>query len=874
MPSRCSSINGMAIIRLAMGLAVGTRIGPYEVLAPLGAGGMGEVYKARDTRLGRTVALKVLPAALTTDPAARQRLEREARAVSMLSHPHICPLFDIGHQDGTEFLVMEHLEGETLAARLARGRLATNDALRYGMEITDAVAAAHRAGIVHRDLKPGNVMITKDGAKLLDFGLARAHENTSANGGGPTTLSLTTEGAIVGTLRYMAPEQLAGEPADLRTDVFALGLVFCELFGHRPVDRSPVMQTGAGAASLTATVPAGLRWVVERCLQEQPDARWQHAGDVHLALEVASSGALAAPARSHPLARWHVVTALAIIAAGSGLTGALLARRGSTPATPSRVEFALTMDDGLASRPAVSPDGRAIAFIASSQGTQDVRVRSLESGRVTVVPGSTGAQFAFWSSDGREIGYAADGRLRRSLLPNGPPQTIAVTKGLAFGATWSGDTVLFAGAGGRGIFRVSAGGGTPIQLTALNPAKRETSHRFPLFLADGHHYLFLIRSEDERVSGLYAADLNTPMRHRVAPDVDSSFACASGHVLFGREGTLWAQAFDPARLVLSSDPKPLAHPMFVAPAGRWAQVGASAATVAYVTGDLTYPSVLRWLSRDGRDLGTIGVAAANWNPQLSPDGTRLAVARRDDTGTQDLIWITDLKRSVETNFTPGGGINGHPVWAPDGERLAFAVNIHGVWVLHVRGVREAMARPVLPFDQVSRFPQQWVSDDTLLYEESGQDGVDLWEVRLTNAASRTLLVGGAGDQRQAAVSPDRRWLAYTSNETGRSEVYVRSYGGQDRLQVSASGAVQPRWRADSRELYFLRLDGALCAVEVTSRDHFETGPPVMLWRARLWDVSNTMWHYVPSADGSRFLVNTVTEHGGPLFHVVANWRPE
>ena len=438
----------------------------------------------------------------------------------------------------------------------------------------------------------------------------------------------------------------------------------------------------------------------------------------------------------------------------------------------------------------MSPDGRAIAFIVSHEGTQDVRVRSLVSGRVSVLPGSTGAEFVFWSSDGREVGYAAEGTLRRSRLPDGPPQTIATTNGGMFGATWSGDTVLFSGAGGNSIFRVSAHGGTPATLTTIDPAKRETSHRFPLFLADGHHYVFLVRSEDEHVSGLYVADVNEPTRRRAAANIDSSFAYASGHLLFGREGTLWAQPFDPERVMVTGDPTPIAHPIFVAPAGRWAQVGASARTLAYATGDLTHPTVLRWLSRDGRELGTVGQNAHHWNPQLSPDGRQLALSRSASSGTQDLIWLTDLKRSIETNFTPGGGINGHPVWAPDGAHLAFATNVDGYWTLQVKGVRDTDARQVLPSDHVSRQPQTWVSDDTLVYQELNQNGIDLWQVRLSTPGSRTLLVGGPGDQIHAAISPDRRWLAYASNETGRYEVYVRRYGGQERWQVSATGGVR------------------------------------------------------------------------------------
>ena len=340
----------------------------------------------------------------------------------------------------------------------------------------------------------------------------------------------------------------------------------------------------------------------------------------------------------------------------------------------------------MVSRPAVSPDGRAVAFILSHEGIQDVRVRSLVSGRVSVLPGSTGAEFVFWSSDGREVGYAAEGTLRRSRLPDGPPQTIATTNGGMFGATWSGDTVLFSGAGGNRIFRVSAHGGTPAALTTIDPAKRETSHRFPLFLADGHHYLFLVRSEDEHVSGLYVGDVNEPTRRRAAANIDSSFAYASGHLLFGREGTLWAAAVR-SRTGHGDRRSDADRPSDIRGAGLdgGPRLRASARTLAYATGDLTHPTVLRWLSRDGRELGTVGENAHRWNPQLSPDGRQLALSRSASSGTQDSIWLTDLKRSIETNFTPGGGINGHPVWAPDGAHLAFATNADGYWTLQVKG---------------------------------------------------------------------------------------------------------------------------------------------------------------------------------------------
>ncbi|HEY3124483.1 MAG TPA: protein kinase, partial [Thermoanaerobaculia bacterium] len=723
-----------------MGLAAGTRLGPYEILAPLGAGGMGEVYRSRDTRLDRTVAVKVLPAHLADNAELRQRLEREARAISALSHPHICTLFDVGNQDGTEYLVMEYLEGETLADRLLKGPLPIEQVLRYGIEIADALDKAHRQGILHRDLKPGNVMLTKSGVKLLDFGLARL----GAPGKGavfsrlsiaPTELpdaALTAEGTILGTFQYMAPEQLEGKEADARSDIFSFGAVLYEMATARKAF------TGKSQASLIAAIleheptpistvqpmtPPALERVVKTCLAKDPEERWQTAHDVMLELRwIAQAGSQAgAPApvvarrRNRERIAW---SAFALSAAAAVLLAVGYLRRAPAPLQVFRSSILLPSTFGFG-HAELSPDGTRLVFRGSAaDGNSILWTRSLNSLSAEPLPGTQDAFFPFWSPDGRAIGFFANKKLKRIEASGGAPLTLCDADGV--GGSWSREgVILFALASGP-IYRIDAGGGAPRAVTKLDARLHETTHRYPVFLPNGRHFFYLAgnlagAAEDPAnpANMIHVGTLDGKADKAVMPAY-SGVLYASGYLLFRREDNLFAQGFDEKNLRLFGEPRSLGQEVRQ-PLDFWRRATFSVSR----NGVLIYEPPVRterqmvWLDREGRRSGALGEPTVQVDPRLSPDGKSVAVTLADPSTRKRDIWIFDLARGVKSRFTAGPSDNFSPVWSPDGNRLLFSSDRKHQADLYEKPLAGGEEKPVYEAEG-QKFAHDWSSDGSLV----------------------------------------------------------------------------------------------------------------------------------------------------------------
>ncbi|MEO6260080.1 MAG: protein kinase, partial [Thermoanaerobaculia bacterium] len=669
-----------------MEVVAGTRLGPYEIVSRLGAGGMGEVWRARDTRLDRSVAIKVLPSEFAQNAGLKSRLEREAKTISQLHHPHICTLFDVGHEDGRDFLVMELIEGESLADRLSRGPLPLEQALRYGVEIADALSKAHRHGIVHRDLKPGNIMITGGGAKLLDFGLAKHAVSPSGVFSGTTALvketeqkPLTAEGTIVGTLQYMSPEQLEGIEADARTDIFAFGAVLYEMVtGKRAfdgrtrtsiiaaiVDRDPLP-----ISDLQADAPPPLDRVVSICLRKDPDQRWQSAHDLKLQLEsIAQGEGIASTARRSIGSRygWIAAAAAVLAALGAGLAHMRTAHR---PALPQRFMIApqekrsFDLDD---SPVGVSPDGRQFLLFVRGEGSDDLVVRSADSFDYRKLASSS--YDPFWAPDGRQVGFFKDSKLKRVSVNGGSPQVVAVT-GDSRGASWSSKgTIVFAPRMDTVLMAVDAEGGTPRPVTKLDPSRNESGHWRPAFLPDGQHFLYTARSSDPESTAVWCGSLDSFDRKRVL-DLDTTVVYADGHILFVDGNDLYSQKFDPDKIARIGEPVLVAKNVNLNRQYGSAAYSAGGGTLAYqLRTAATNPPLVRFDRRSRTR--TLLPTFTGINLDLSRDDGRIALQRQDAEANTPDIWVGDLSRGsmARISFDPGPEIG--PVWSPDGRYLVY-----------------------------------------------------------------------------------------------------------------------------------------------------------------------------------------------------------
>ena len=865
----------------------GTRLGPYEIVAPLGAGGMGEVYRARDTRLDRSVAVKVLPAELAHRAELRARFEREAKTISSLNHPNICALYDVGD----DYLVMELLEGENLADRIARGPIPIEQILRTGIEIADALDKAHRRGIVHRDLKPANIMLTKSGAKLLDFGLAKE----SPLGGDDQTdatvaKALTSEGTIVGTFQYMAPEQLEGANADARTDIFAFGAVLYEVAtGRRAFEgksRASLIASILGTqpppiAQLRPMAPPALDRLVQACLAKDPDDRWQTAHDVMLELRFIAEGSSAAGVPA-PVARrraWReraawIVAAGAIAAAVA--IGVVTMKR--TPTAGNLVQFAIETPPNLALFPfdtkgmAISPDGTMIAFVASDvQEKASLYIRNLATTNITALAGTDDASYPFWSPDSSQLGFFAGQKLHRIDAKGGTAVTLCDAAS-GRGGTWNRDGVIvFAPTISSELYRISAGGGRPERVTSFE--SKQVRHRWPWFLPDGKRFLYGAGDE------LMAGSLDGKLHKQIVTNASNAVFVPPDRIVFSRGAVLMSQRFDPDTLAVSGEAAPL-------PFGNVAymkskQLGILSASDNGTLAFLPAPegaTRLVWVDAKGHDDGEIGEAGNYDDAALSPDGKRIAVVRGAADGND--IWLVDASNGSFSRFTFHPGLYGFPCWSRDSKQIAFFLQMDSVGQVCTKSLDGAERIPVV-MSKAWQLPNDFSPDGTTLltFVQTPSAAGDLYTLSLGEKPVMTPFVATSFDESSASFSPDSRWVAYQSNASMRNEVYVRRCPlGPEQWQISNAGGESPLWSRDGKELYYAAGD-MIMRVPISSGASLNPGTPAPLFRIpghhTAPRLSGSVSRPVISGitpDKQHFLFRLGTEQGLPSINVVLNWR--
>jgi Tol biopolymer transport system component len=872
---------------------IGQTIRHYRIETKLGAGGMGEVYKATDTRLDRPVAIKVLPPQIAANTEARQRLEREARAVSSLNHPHICVLHDLGSEGGVDFLVMEYLEGETLAARVARGPLPLDQALRYAVQVAGALGQAHKQGIYHRDLKPGNIMITRTGAKLLDFGLAKMQ---SAALDATISAGLTQKGAILGTLQYMAPEQIEGKPVDGRTDIFAFGAVLYEMLtGQRAFAGST--HTSLVAGILTGTTPSvahpAVDRVVRKCLAKDPEDRWQSAQDLQSELQwiaeggqAAQTDAPAAPRRRVLPLGWIAAAVLFVVALP--FVVAYFRRPGPDAAAARPVRFTIEAPEKstFTSPPVVSPDGSRLALPLLKDGRREIWMRPLDSVAAQPLAGAEDGEFPFWSPDGRFVGFFAHGKLKKIAIGGGPAQNVAEAR-RGRGGAWGRDgTLVFAPDVSSPLYQVPATGGNPAPVTKLDAGREENSHRWPSFLPDGRHFLYYARSRQSGKNGVLLGSLDgQPGRPLLSPNSSAIFVSGAeanrGYVLYVNEGTLLAHPWDNGKLAFTGEPVPLAQGVAGAQPASQSGFDTSRAVLVY-GGGLSSMQQMTWFDRTGKRLGTLGHPGIFMRPEFSPDGARVAVdILNSQTGAFD-VWVLELARGTTSRLTFGYVLNWHPLWTPDGSRVIYTTSGgKGAGDLYQKlasGAGEQEPLSVLESAR-ARFAMDFSDDGQyLLYEEeSGRGEADLWLLPMTGDRRPRTLPNTPFAEKMGQFSPGRppRWFAYVSNETGRNEVYVQTFPPSGaKWQISAQGGSEPRWRADGKELFYRAGDGKLMAVPVKPGASFETGTPQALFGPCGSTAGpRETTRYAVTAGGDRFIVLCVVDDAAAAAAtVVLNWQ--
>jgi Tol biopolymer transport system component len=842
-----------------MGLHAGARLGPYEIAAPLGAGGMGEVYKARDTRLDRTVAIKVLPEPFAGNLELKQRLEREARAISSLNHPHICTLYDVGQQDGADFLVMEYLEGESLAQRLNKGPLPINEAITYAIQIADALDKAHRQGLVHRDLKPGNIMLVKSGAqisaKLLDFGLAKAMPQVAMSAAAGATISqhaaapLTAQGSVAGTFQYMAPEQFEGKEADARSDVFAFGVVLYEMVTGRKAFEGKTQASlivkimehePAPISTVQPVTPPALERLVRHCLAKDPQERWQTAHDLLLQLRWIGEGGSqvgVAPV----LARRRKLRAEFAWAAAGVSTAALLAILGVGAWTwlqpkpvPQQTRFTIAPPEnsaytlGTGGPLTLSPDGRRLAFVTGTFGKGQLWVRDLDSLTPRLLPGTEGAWHPTWSPDGRFLAFVIPGAQYKKIDVNGgTPITIADPgfTGLLSSA-WSREgAILFTGAGAR-LFRIPESGGQPVAVTELDKSRNETSHTWPIFLPDGRRFIYAAQGSDTSKSALYLASLDSPARTHLI-DGFSFVAYARGYLFFQRRGTLMAQPFDEKAGRVNGDGAPVIEGVQSDESfGDCACSVSADGTLAYITGtSLVGGNALTWFDAHGQRAGTVGEPSVLQGFRISPDGRSLAVSLKDNSTNSNNsanydIWTIDLERNVSTRLTSDSKIDNNPIWSADGTHVIFRSDRKGQGDLYQRAAGGGGADELLFESLESKAPTSASRDGKLMLftrNMGGQKKTDIWALPLSGDRKPFPVVSTDFNESGAAFSPDGRWIAYDSSESGANQIYIQPFPPTGpRVRVSTTTGNNPAWSADGRQLFYRTNDNHVMSVDVTS----------------------------------------------------------
>jgi Tol biopolymer transport system component/predicted Ser/Thr protein kinase len=857
-----------------MPLSAGDKLGPFEILAPIGKGGMGEVYRARDTKLDRDVAIKILPEALSRDPERLARFEREAKVLASLNHPNIAQIY--GLQDNA--IVMELVEGETL-----KGPIPIDTALNYATQITGALEAAHGKSITHRDLKPANIMITPAGTvKVLDFGLA-AYSPDREGDESTVTMSPTRAGMILGTAAYMSPEQARGKPVDKRADIWAFGVVLYEMLtGRRLFEGETVSDVLAAVLTKEPQwnrIPVRTQRLLRRCLEKDPQRRLRDIGDAMPLVEEVAPAVLPSANKKSLWAAWAVAGVLGVALGVAEYRHAAEEKprvlRFTVP-PPGKTTFEV-VNNVISSVPALSPDGRHLAFVANEDGRNSLWVRDLDSMAARALPGTDGALDPFWSPDSRVIAFFAGGKLKKIEVAGGPSVTVCDTLENPRGGSWNqADFIVFASQSFSGLSRVAAAGGTATPLTQLDQTVPENSHRFPWFLPDGRHFLYLARSgTDPGKDAVYLGDLNSKTRQRVAA-VSSNAVYVPGYLLFLREQTLMAQPFDAAKARTTGDAVPIADQVDYIFSNRQAEFSASQnGVLAYTSGASGATYQLTWMDRSGKVLGTLGAPGGFSRPAISPDGNTVAVDRRDPGSGLTDVWLYDMMHGTNSRFTLGPQlgpqINDAPVWSPDGGHIAFRANRDGVSNVYRRATTGAAQEEALDKAPRAKFPTDWSRDGRYIVEEmlaASSTLDDIWVFPLFGDRKPFPYLQTEFNERFAKLSPNGQWLAYQSDESRRYETYVQTFpkpGGK--WQVSTNGGERPVWSRDGKELFYLSADGKMMAVEIKGGQNFERGAPKPLFDVRL---NAEAWFDV-GKDG-RFLVPVQIEQAASApMTVVVNW---
>ncbi|MGH9385754.1 MAG: protein kinase domain-containing protein [Vicinamibacterales bacterium] len=873
---------------------VGSQLGAYEILSLLGEGGMGRVFRARDVRLKRDVAIKALSDELAFDADRIARFRREAEALAALNHPHIAGIHDLLEVERSQFLVLELVEGETIADRLRRGPIPEAEAVRIARQIVNALEVAHARGIVHRDLKPANIKLTPTGqVKVLDFGLAKvlaaADEPSRRNPPTLTTPAMTQRGVILGTAAYMSPEQARGQWVDAQADIWAIGCVLYEMLTRRPPFTGPTVTDVLAAvvraepdwSALPPQTATRLRSLMRRCLQKDAGKRLHHIADVRIELDEYQedqvvSATIAKPASAR--LAWTAVAAVSLVALGLAYWLLRALQPGPAP-SEMRLEISTppTTDPVFL---ALSPDGQKLVFVASGDGMSRLWVRSLDSTTARPLPGSELPTSPFWSPDGRSIGFFADGKLKRIDLDGGLVQTIAGAP-VGVGGAWNRDgAILFSPNAVGALFVVPATGGQPRQVTTLAAGE---NHRFPQFLPDHRHFLYYNQTPPQQLRGIYLGALDGAEPRRLMDAESAGVLTASGHILFVRQGTLVAQAFDTTRYELRGEPFAVADQIAVDGTISLASVATSpAGPFAFRIGGARGQRQLTWYDRSGQSLGAVGQsdAAALLNPELSRDDRFVAVNRTIDVNTD--VWQVETARGIPRRFTFDASVDQLPVWSPDGRRIVYSSNRTNVFDLYSKAASGPGTDELLLSSTENKFAMSFSSDSRLLlYRNTGLNtNWDLWVLPLEPKGPPIQVTNTPFQEMIGEFSSDGRWVAYQSNEAGRFEIYIQSFPEPTvRAQVSTNGGSQPRWRRDGKELFFMALDGRLMAapISVEAQGQIMPGPPVALFMTRTAGgpvPSPQKQQYAVSADGRRFLLNGQSgDSASSPITLVLNWKP-
>jgi eukaryotic-like serine/threonine-protein kinase len=872
---------------------------------------MGEVYRAKDTRLDRTVAIKILPADLSSDPIRRQRFEREAKAISSLNHPNICVLHDVGSQDNIDYLVMECLEGETLAKRLEKGALPIQQVLKYGMQIADALDKAHRSGVVHRDLKPGNIMVTTTGAKLLDFGLAKPMATLASL----ATLTaskrespVTEQGTIVGTFQYMSPEQIDGKELDGRSDIFSLGAVLYEMVTAKRAFEGKSQLSVASAilekeptpiCMINPTTPATLDHSIRRCLAKDPEERWQTARDLALELKwAADSGShagvpvgFASPRSSRWLLGWASAAVAVLALFGLALFFAGYKSRPKAQVQTIRTSITLpadaafTVSSSVAVAMAISPDGRLLVFKAEAKNNiPQLWVRSVDNLESRPLSGTEQAFAPFWSPDSKWIAFFSNnGMLKKVEVSGGPVETVCAAP-FGRGGTWNQDgLIVFAPNTAQPLFQVPAAGGTPIPITQIDASRLENTHRWPQFLPDGKHYLFFARGEPS-ATGVYVGKLGSGERQKVLGISTNALYAAPGYLLFGRGDTLVAQPFDATNMRIRGEATAMAHGVSFIPAANFLNFSVSqTGLLVYFSGAVEAGRQLVWYDRQGKLLSRLGSPEYSMWPQISPDGKRLAIRLLTPPAGNYDIWVYDLTRGVHTRMSFSSLTAQAPVWSPNGKQLAYAHSFQQAPGDHMyllnpdgTGKEEALEDPII--ESLGNYPSSWSPDgQVLLFEHQDKAGkFSIWALPFSGDRKPYAFVESQFNSQMGMFSPDGHWVAYASSESGTEEVYVAPFPGPGgRVQVSSGGGTQPRWRGDGQELYYLSPEPRMMAAQLTeTAGDFRVGSVRTLFTVSpLGGVPGYL--YDVTADGQKFIIAQDFEHASTVpLTLVTNWSAE